>query len=302
MNRFAKYTWTVLGWNLLVILWGAYVRASGSGAGCGSHWPSCNGQVIPRPEQIETIVEFVHRLMSGGALILIAIMVIWGWRITQPGAIVRKGLKASGFFIVLEALLGASLVLFGWVTTNQSVARAIAMAIHLLNTFLLLASLTLTAWWASGKEDFSLKDRGWLPTLLGIGLVGVAIIGMSGAITALGDTLFPVASLAEGLAQDADPNAHFLIRLRVWHPVIAVLVGLYLLRLLWSLRQSAPDPTTWKIGIALAALILIQWAAGLTNLLLLAPIPMQIIHLFIADCVWIALVLLSASMLKKAPV
>ncbi|MFN8454080.1 MAG: COX15/CtaA family protein [Anaerolineae bacterium] len=71
LDRFAKYVWTVLAYNLAVILWGAFVRASGSGAGCGSHWPLCNGEVIPRTPQMETLVEFTHRLTSGLALLLV---------------------------------------------------------------------------------------------------------------------------------------------------------------------------------------------------------------------------------------
>ncbi len=45
---FSRYAWGVLLWNVLVALWGAYVRATGSGAGCGSHWPTCNGEILPR--------------------------------------------------------------------------------------------------------------------------------------------------------------------------------------------------------------------------------------------------------------
>jgi heme A synthase len=302
MKRFSKFTRAVLGWNMLVILWGAYVRASGSGAGCGNHWPTCNGEIIPRPQQIETIIELIHRMMSGTALLLILFMIIWGWRITRKGDIVRKGLAASGLFIITEALLGAGLVLFGWVTTDQSAARAVAMSLHLLNTFLLLGSLTLNAYWASGGYPISIKDKGNLPIFLAIGLIGVAIIGMSGAITALGDTLFPVKSLAQGLAQDADLNAHFLIKLRVWHPVIAILVGIYSYYLIGSLWQTRSDQPTRKLSLALGGLILLQWSAGLVNLLLLAPIFMQIIHLLIADCVWITYVLFSATLLKNNPV
>jgi heme A synthase len=299
MKRFSRFTWFVLGWNLLVILWGAFVRASGSGAGCGNHWPTCNGEIIPRPQQIETIIEFAHRLLSGGSLILILVMIIWGWRLTHKSDTLRKGLVASGIFIITEALLGAGLVLFGLVTSNQSVAHALAMALHLLNTFLLLASLTLTAYWASGGKPFSTQDKGYLPLFLGLGLLGVIFIGMSGAITALGDTLYPATSLAQGFAQDAGTNAHFLVRLRVWHPIIAVLVGVYTLCLITYLGRSNQDSTTRRLATVLGGLILVQWLAGLINLVLLAPIYMQILHLFIADCVWITYVLLSATVLKR---
>lgn len=298
MHRFAKYCWFVLAWTVLVILWGAYVRATGSGAGCGNHWPLCNGEFLPQPKQIETSIEFTHRLLSGGALLLIFAMLVWGWKTSEKGQPVRKGLIASTIFIITEALLGASLVLFGLVTTNQSISRVAVMALHLLNTFFLLASIALTAWWAGGGKPISIENQGYTPLMLGIGLAGIAIVGMSGAITALGDTLFPAESLAHGLELESNPGAHFLIRLRIYHPLIAILAGAYLLILVNRLRKHRLDEIPRKIGILLSIIILIQWGAGLVNVILLAPVPMQIIHLLIADLVWILLVLFSAEVLS----
>jgi heme A synthase len=254
--------------------------------------------IIPQSEQVETSIEFTHRLLSGVALLLIFAMLIWGWKVSEKGHPVRKGLIASTILIITEALLGAGLVLFELVTTNQSVTRAVVMAFHLLNTFLLLASITLSAWWASDGKPLMLKNQGNIPLLLILAMVGVALIGMTGAITALGDTLFPAESLAQGLEQDSEANAHFLIRLRIYHPLIAILVGAYILLLVKYLRNRGADKTSHKFGSVLFVLILIQWAAGLVNVILLAPVPMQIIHLLIADLVWITLVLFTAATLS----
>ncbi len=231
LTNFAKFSWLVLFWTLLVILWGALVRATGSGAGCGNHWPTCNGEIIHQPQAIETVIELTHRAMSGGALILVLIMLIWGFRTAPKGHLTRKGVTASAFFILLESLLGAGLVLLDLVGDNDSIHRAIAVALHLLNTFVLLGAMALNAWWASGGKALTYKNKGNWPLWFLLGLAGVALIGMTGAVTALGDTLFPVTSLADGLSQDSAPNAHFLIRLRVIHPIIAILVGLYSLNL-----------------------------------------------------------------------
>ena len=293
MNRFAKYSWVVLGWNMLVILWGAIVRATGSGAGCGNHWPSCNGEIIPTPQRIQTVIEFTHRMMSGTALILVLILLIWGMRKFAKGSYQRIGFVGSAIFIVIEALLGAGLVLFKLVDANSSVFRAGAVALHLLNSFLLLAFLALNAWWATGGKQISLKNRGNLPLWFVIGLAGVAIIVMSGAITALGDTLFPSTSLAQTLAEQSDPGAHFLIRLRIYHPIIAILVGVYSLYLVRHLYSLNGGDTGKRLCTLLGTLIIIQWTAGVTNVLLLAPVWMQVIHLFLADSVWISFILLT---------
>jgi heme A synthase len=295
LNKFAKYSWGVLIFNIGVILWGAFVRATGSGAGCGSHWPDCGGEIIPREPQIETLIEFTHRLSSGLAFLLVLIMFIWAWRIYPKGSHVRLGSAFSMFFIVTEALVGAALVKFQWVAQDVSIGRVISISVHLINTLLLLASITLTAWWASGGKKPSLQRI----SISGIGLILaillIIILGVSGAITALGDTLFPAASLAEGIQQDFSPAAHFLLRLRVYHPIIAILSGLYILFITYWIRTPQDSRTKQFFSFSLIGLIVIQLAAGLINLLLLAPIPMQLIHLLLADMVWIALILLTST-------
>jgi len=319
LPKFVKFSWFVLGVNIFVILWGAYVRASGSGAGCGSHWPLCNGQVIPPSPRIETMVEFTHRLTSALALFLVIVLLIWAYRAYPPRNIVRLGATLSMIFIITEALVGAGLVLFEWVAQDASTGRVISMAVHLINTFLLLATLTLTAWWATSGESISLKNKGIALWVFGIGFIGVLILGVSGAITALGDTLFPVSSLAEGVKQDFSPTAHFVVRLRIWHPVIAIITGAYLFLVSGLLAMYANDELRSihegkrQAGVQIErhyrsvkffAFLLIggvaaQLSAGLINLLLLAPIWMQLVHLLLADVVWIGWVLLFANTFAK---
>lgn len=295
LNRFAKYAWFVVAYNILVVLWGAVVRATGSGAGCGSHWPLCNGEVIPMNPDIARMIEFSHRMMSGLSLITVVILVIWAFR-AYPWGPVRKGAVATGILIITESLLGASLVLFGWVALDKSAMRVIAVGLHLINTFLLIGAMTLTAWWASGGKPIQWRAHPQQTTLLALGLVGIVVIGVTGAITALGDTLFPAASLIEGLKQDMDPGSNMLIQLRVVHPLISVLVGAYLFFL--GMRfQDAPGPMTRRLAYAVRGLVIVQTLAGVINVLLLAPTWMQIVHLLFADLVWLATILFSASVL-----
>lgn len=296
LSKFAKYSWGVLAYNLLVILFGAYVRATGSGAGCGSHWPLCNGVVIPREPGIETIIEFTHRLTSGVALLLVLVLFVWAFRKYSKGNHVRLGASLSLLFVITEALVGAGLVLFEWVAEDASTGRAISISVHLVNTFLLLAALSLTAWWGSGGRPVRTSNRGIALWGFVIGFIGVILIGSSGAITALGDTLFPIDSLSEGISQDFDPSSHFLIRLRVWHPIIAIVVGFYVIFLsLVTGMLAEENKINKRIATLLSGLFVIQLIAGLINLILLAPIWMQILHLLLADLVWIALVILAAS-------
>jgi len=298
-ERFKTLAWTTLGVTLAVILWGAIVRATGSGAGCGSHWPTCNGEVIPRPKSVATIIEFTHRLTSGVVFLMALLQLVWARRAYPKGHHVRSGAAASMFFMVTEALVGAALVLFEYVADNKSMARAAWMALHLVNTFLLVAAMTCTAWWASGARRARLSGQGLRGTLVLAGALGSMLVGISGAITALGDTLFVASSLAQGIAQDLSPTAHFLQQLRVIHPIAAVLLGVFLLYARGAIAGPKPSLQVKKLSLALVALVIAQLGLGLVNLVLLAPVAMQILHLLFADLVWIVFVLLSVAALEE---
>lgn len=302
LNKFATYAWAAVLYNLAVITWGAYVRATASGAGCGAHWPLCNGEVVPRAPQVETLIELTHRLTSGLSLVFVIALAWWAFRAFPQKHRVRAGAAVSLLFIVTEALVGAGLVLFKLVAGNASVMRALYMSVHLTNTFLLLAALTITAWWASGARAPRLKGQGVVAWMLVIGLVATLILGVSGAIAALGDTLFPSTSLAESFRQDFSQTAHILIRLRVLHPFIAVAVGCYLVIAAGLASFARPGNWTKRLTIALVVLILLQLGAGLLNVALLAPIWLQLVHLLLADLIWIQLVLLTnAALVHAAP-
>jgi heme A synthase len=289
-SRFRPFAWVTLAYTVAVILWGAYVRATGSGAGCGEHWPTCNGVVVPRAPSVQTLIEFTHRLTSGVSLLLVVALAWWAWRVFPRGHRVRGAALASVVFIVMEALIGAGLVLFGLVADDASPARAVALAVHLANTFLLLACLTLTAAWAD-TPDTRAAGRTFTPA--GVAALGACLaIGVSGAVAALGDTIFPAGSLAEGLAQDLDPTAHLFVRLRLHHPWIAVVGGLGLV--VWAQRIRPRHDDLTGPASTVTTLVTAQLAVGATNVLLLAPVWLQLVHLLLADALWIALVLLGS--------
>jgi len=292
-NRFAFYAWGTLGYNILVILWGAVVRATGSGAGCGSHWPLCNGEVVPRAATTEMIIEFSHRLTSGVALISTVILIVWAYRRYEKGSIVRAAARASMILMVTEALLGAGLVLLEYVAFNESVARAYWMAAHLLNTFLLLAALTLTAWWASGNPGWQWRKQGVVRSMLGAAVVALLLLGASGAITALGDTL----TIRGGIDPTQSLFVATLVDLRIYHPVLAFIVGAIVIAAAWIVSIQRPTTQTWWLSRGVMGVFVAQMLVGALNVALKAPVAMQLIHLLLADLLWILLILLSAAAL-----
>ena len=293
MTRLHRFAWVVLGWNLAVILWGAFVRASGSGAGCGAHWPLCNGEVLPRARALETMIEFAHRATSGIALLLVLALVLWVFRSRPAGHPARRAATLAGVLILSEAALGAALVLFRLVAQDESLARALFMALHLVNTFLLLAALALTAHWCAsdaGPRRETLAREGWR---FGFGFLGLLLVGTSGAVAALGDTLYPAQSLLAGLAQDLSPTASFLVRLRLAHPLLALAGALVVTFLAARVLQATDERGLRRAAWWVPALALAQIAAGVVNVALLAPVWLQILHLLLADLLWIAFVLLA---------
>lgn len=296
--RFATYAWGVLAFTVVVILLGAYVRASGSGAGCGAHWPLCNGVVLPRDPTVQTLIEFSHRLTSGLAILLLVGLVVGAWRTTPPGHVVRSAAVVSAIFMASEAAIGAGLVLLQYVADDLRVARGWWVAGHLVNTFLLVAALTLTAWWASGGAPPRPRARPRLAALLAAALFGVLLLSTSGAVTALGDTLFPVATLEEGTAMTFSDSAHLFVRLRIYHPLLAFAVGALVAVAAIAAARQQPGNTTRRLAATIIALWIAQLLLGALNVYLLAPISLQIAHLLLSDLIWIALVVLSAAALE----
>jgi len=292
-DRFARYAWMVLAYNVGVVLWGAYVRATGSGAGCGRHWPRCNGVVIPRNPSAETLIEFTHRATSGLALLAVVAMLWMAFRRFPRAHPVRTGAVWSMALMLTEAGVGASLVLLELVAGNTSQARAWWMAAHLANTFLLLAAIALTAWWAGGANRVRIRGQGLAAVLAVAPLVLTLLVGVTGAITALGDTLFPKSSV--GLSD----GEHFLQRLRIVHPFLAIGTGLVAVAAASGLRRLRPGRRTERLTRTVGMLFGIQVMAGALNVALLAPVWMQLVHLLLADAVWLALVLTAASALEE---
>jgi heme A synthase len=297
--RFARATWGLVAFLLAVVLWGAFVRATGSGAGCGAHWPVCNGEVLPRAPALETIIEFSHRLSSGLVTLAVLGWAVWAFVAFPRRHRVRRGAALGVLAILVEGAIGAALVLFRLTGENDSLARAAVMGMHLVNTFFLLAVVTLTGAWAAGVSRLRLRDQGAVAVLIPAALLGLVVLGVSGAVAALGDTLFPARSLAEGFRQDISAGAHVLLRLRVLHPLLAVAVGTLLLVTAAVSSLLRPGRQVRRAAFALALLVVLQLTAGLVNLALLAPVWMQLLHLLLADAVWLAAVLLGASALAE---
>ena len=272
VRAFVRFAWFTLAVTVVVIIWGAVVRATGSGAGCGSHWPLCNGDVVPLAPTTSTVIEYTHRLTSGIVLVLSVVMFVWARRLFPPGHRARAWAGAALAFMLGEAAIGAGIVLLELVENNASALRAVYQGVHLTNTMFLVGAMTATIRFSGSRV---LGSSGFRPLVV-VTMALMVLVGATGAIVALGDTLFPHASLAEGIAADFDATSHFLIRLRIWHPILAAAASL-----LAVFTFRTPLVTT---------LVVAQVGLGVLNLMMLAPLPLQMAHLLGSNVLWIAMV------------
>jgi len=303
-KAFIRYAWFTLGYNILVILWGVFLRASKSGDGCGQHWLTCNGEVLPSAPELKAVIEFSHRIMSAVDGVVVLVLFAWAlllWRRHRCEQSRSTFLFSAGamFFVITEALVGAGLVLTGNTAENLTAARPFWMAGHLINTFILLGLLALAARRAAGGAPlaFSIGKKPIL--ILALCLVGILVVGTSGSIAALANMLFPSNSLLGGLEQDFSSDSNILVLLRPLHPLISIGTIIFLIFAAdWLKRNFAGAPDVVRWAKALSWLAIIQFFFGAATLLTHMPMLMQIGHLLLADLVWISFVMLAANTLS----
>jgi cytochrome c oxidase assembly protein subunit 15 len=297
-----RFAWIVLGFFILVVLWGAVVRASGSGGGCGANWPLCNGDFVPHHPRLATVIEFTHRSTSGICTFLLAGLAIWTFAITPRGDRARRAVMWSVALLITEAFLGALLVLRHWVENNVSTGRVIAQSIHFTNTMLLMGALALTAWFlrqpSSTPAAQPIEPEPGSRGAAVLAVIATILMGATGSLAALADTLFPSSSLRAGFASDLAAGAPLLVHMRWLHPAAALLGCVCVLLLVRARRARGLSGAVDSLVLASLAL---QLLLGIADVLLLAPTWMQVLHLLGADIFWVALVVLAASALWPSP-
>mgnify|MGYP006270237133 CR=1 FL=1 len=280
-------SWFIVAYTVVIILWGAWVRLSGSGDGCGDHWPLCNGEVVPLEHPKKTWIEYSHRISTAIYGILVFAQILLARRAFPKKHPARWWAVMTLVFTITEALIGRQLVKSGLVNESADLARLVVMPLHLINTSLLLLSGVMTA---ESIKHSSAARRALTPLERKVGvsyLIGLAIVLITGAIAALGSHLLPSESLLSGLSHDLASESHLAVRLRILHPLLALTIPV---GLLLFARLSPPEPQSlrafWykRFTIILCAALLI----GVATLSLLAPVWLKLTHLLMTNVVVIA--------------
>ncbi|MBI2688769.1 MAG: COX15/CtaA family protein [Acidobacteria bacterium] len=288
-HTFSRLAWWFVAYLIAVILFGAWVRIAGAGAGCGNHWPLCDGEVLPTAPQTKKLIEFTHRVTSGLCGVFGLAFVYAAWRMRDR--VLLRAALATLLFVLLEGFIGAVLVKKELVANDASMSRAVVIGLHLVNTMLLVAAATLMAWRAAPFVVASkIVSRGLLAAAIGV----LVVTNMAGAVTALGDTLFPIQPMLDGalfgrVRDDLTSGEHFLVRLRVIHPFVAFFAAAFLSGVIASIKRQFPgDPAMRTLLRWPLLLVGLQVIIGFSNIALAAPGWMQIVHLLMAQVLWVS--------------
>jgi heme a synthase len=289
---------------VLVVLLGAVVRITGSGAGCGQHWPTCNGEVAHLPKRLETWIELSHRATSGLDFIGVLGLAVLALLSLPPRHPARLASLAALGLMVVEVAIGARLVLLNLVGSNMSFDRVVVMPAHLITTSLLIGALGAASYFGGEarlsrttalSEDAASRLRSasiWVALAGGL----LLLVSTTGAITALGDTVYPVQgqTTLEHLQNDHAASSHLLGKLRVLHPLLALLGvgGLWIAAS--RAREASPVGAVQRLGAGLYLGGLLALLIGVANIWLAAPGYLQVIHLAMACLLWLSVVVLAA--------
>jgi len=297
-SRISILAWTTLWLTVAVVIGGALVRATDSGAGCGESWPICGGQIIPEIGTHHTAIEISHRLMT--ALLGIVLVTLFQLirRKYDKTHRLRRAVFAAGVILIVESLLGASLVVFGWVEYDASIARLIVVPIHLANTFLLVGAMTLVAFFADGGRGFRVDLSKTLDRVIAACLGIVLVIGATGALNALADTLIKSDALRPAATDEVQVTEAVLRQIRTIHPFVAIIGGLAVYMLIRFLVGDAGKRVR-SLALGVQGIIWAQFIIGLLNIALNVPLEIQLLHLFVADVLWIMVVLVSLHLLSE---
>ena len=276
--------------SILSILAGAFVRATGSGDGCGATWPTCKGKIIPGLSDTSELIEFSHRSVSG-VLLIVTLIIFIKTRKFQKDSLVRTVTNYLTFFVIFEALIGAVIVIFEWVGLNSSLPRIIAVPIHLVNTFGLLGcyAILYKILYENIEEITSMFNKNFI-FISSLFLLS----GATGSIAALADVLFPSASFIEGFLADFDRTSEVLTRLRILHPIVSSALSIVLY--VYSIRINKKYNIRVK---PLQTLIFVAVFLGFLNVLSNIILPLSILHLAIADFLWISYIYVSIDLVKN---
>jgi heme a synthase len=282
-----RYAYFALGVACLHLVFGAVVRISGSGLGCGTTWPRCYGSWFPPLSRPDLIIEVMHRYLA--SVVTLSLLALWvaAWR--------RRGERGvGGRGGVLRAATAAVVTVFavavlGGVTVKLGNAPWTVVA-HWTLAMTLLGMLAAAVVRAGGMGGAGAREQRTTRTFVRSANVAAAMafltVAMGGLtanfpFAAVGCTTFPFC----GANPEAPPSA---VHIQLTHRTIAVLLALYLVWLGVTAGRKTVGPTVKRALYATVALVILQVAIAASMVLLHLPSPLRSLHEAAGVAIWLA--------------
>jgi heme A synthase len=270
-----------------LITFGALVRVTDSGLGCGNSWPLCNGTVIPPLDNLTAWVEWSHRLIAiliGLLGIGMLVLAVRGYQ-KNNRAVVTITFIAAGLF-AFQSGLGALVVIFDLPPT--------VVTLHLASAMLLLATLLLSVIFAWHRPPPVQTSRDNVTTLAYVTMALSLLIILTGALVrGSGATLAcPDYPLCNGevlpFGQGALETVHMMHRFAV------VGLGLMLIMLVWYVYRGGRSALLRRLSLLALVLYFSQAIVGAFFVLSSASPIWGVAHVGLASSVWALLVAICA--------
>jgi cytochrome c oxidase assembly protein subunit 15 len=238
----------------------------------------------------KTLTEYLHRLTSGFYGIFVLSLWLWNFKLFPKKTAARQASTAVLVLMILEALLGAALVLKGLVGENATIFRLVVMTCHQMNSLLLTGSTVVLALVSRPQLEPETLHIQWRNLFSNAKFwMTFMVIPATGAWAALANTLFPSQNLQEGILKDLTPDVPWILRLRIVHPVLALTIGFYLVFRFYK-KSFDSEGDVSNANLILAGVLSVALIFGMLTLLALSPVWMKLVHLTLAQVVWISIV------------
>jgi heme A synthase len=291
-QRFAVYTWGVLFYTIGVVLLTAYVQAV-----CHSNGLLCHLTAPISPVANLSLLEWAYHISAAGALLLTGALLVWSRRVYERGAAVRRVAWLAMGFAILDVLTGARAMQVAQMDTYVSTTHMLWMLLDLSTTLLLVANLALCAWWAAGNAIMQTRPDGLISIAMGSVFVLLLLVSASGSIATPDSARFATVTVAASLQADVHTMFQVLNRMGDLHPVLAMLMSIYVAGVAWLMYHHTQTSTTRRLAVLVTVFIILEIVVGVLNLTLLTPIALQLLHLLLHTLLWITLTLLASEAL-----
>ncbi len=272
------------------VVFGAIVRITGSGLGCGTHWPDCYGSFTPTPNAPNLLVEITHRYGAAALSLAIVALAIFAWmRRSESGVDGRGGVLRPSLLALLLVIVAA---VFGAVTVKMELATGVVVT-HLAIAMSLLAVLVVIVVRAGGFGSPAITARSPRTFRSGRAAVGLTFLALVlGALTA-NTPGAPIACqgfpLCRVIAEHGTP-----LWIQVTHRIMAFLLLLHLIGIIMGVKKRAePGPIRSAAWAALSIVVLqILIAAAMVEMHL--PASLRSLHQAVGTALWISVVVLTS--------